>query len=87
MLYSIMFSINRSPYFKLNGGLPEEAWSGKKVELGHLKVFGCPAYAHVEATERSKLDPKSRKMIFIGYPRGSQGLPTMGSIVSQDSDQ
>ncbi|XP_073109307.1 uncharacterized protein [Elaeis guineensis] len=31
------FLINRSPHRKLNGGIPEEVWSGKKVELGHLK--------------------------------------------------
>ena len=61
------YLVNMSPHFKLDGGLPEEAWSGKKVELSHLKVFGCPAYAHVEATKRSKLDPKSQKMIFIRY--------------------
>ena len=43
------------------------------MELGHLKVFGCPAYALVEGAERSKLDPKSRKLIFIGFPPGVKG--------------
>ncbi|EHA8589970.1 putative Retrovirus-related Pol polyprotein from transposon TNT 1-94 [Cocos nucifera] len=60
--------MNRFPHNMLNGGILEEVWSKKKVELGHLKVFGCIAYAHMEATERSKLDSKSQKMIFIGYP-------------------
>ena len=53
------FLVNRSPNRKLDGGIPEEVWSEKKVELSHLKIFGCSAYALVEATERSKLDPKS----------------------------
>ncbi|XP_038975968.1 uncharacterized protein LOC103698954 isoform X4 [Phoenix dactylifera] len=67
------FLVNRSPNRKLDGGIPEEIWSRKKVELGHLKVFGCPAYALVEAIERSKLDPKSQKMVFIGYPQRVKG--------------
>ena len=33
------FFINRYPNRKLNGDIPEDIWSGKKVELGHLKVF------------------------------------------------
>ena len=57
----------------MDGGLPEEAWTDKKVELGHLKVFGCPVYTHVEAVERNKLDPKSKKMFIIGYPQGVKG--------------
>ena len=65
--------MNRSPHYKLNGGILEEIWSRKKVELGHLKVFGCTAYAHVEAIERSKLDPKSQKMTFIRYPQEVKG--------------
>ena len=67
------FLDNRSPHYQLDGGLFEEAWTSKKVELRHLKVFGCPVYAHVEAAERNKLDPKSKKMFFIGYPRGVKG--------------
>ena len=43
------------------------------MELGYLKVFGCTAYAHVKANKRSKLDLKSQKMTFIGYPKGVKG--------------
>ena len=43
------------------------------MELGHLKVFGSLAYALVEGAERNKLDPKSCKLVFIGYPRGVKG--------------
>ncbi len=37
------------------------------IGLSHLRVFGCVAYVHIESGARSKLDPKSRKCIFIGY--------------------
>ena len=53
------FFVNRSPHHKLNGGIPEKVWSGKKVEPDHLRIFSCSSYAHVEATERNKLIPKS----------------------------
>ena len=46
---------------------------GKKMELGHLKVFGYPMYAHVEAAKRNKLDSKSKKIFFIRYPQGVKG--------------
>ena len=67
------FLINRSLHKKLNGGILEEVWSEKKVELGHLKVFSCLTYALVEGAKRSKLDLKSQKLVFIGYPKGVKG--------------
>jgi hypothetical protein len=30
-------------------------------------VFGCPTYAHVPNDLRKKLNPKSKKCIFVGY--------------------
>ena len=40
--------------------LPEEVWSGKKVNFSHLKVFGCISYVHIDSDARSKLDAKSK---------------------------
>lgn len=34
-----MYLINRSPSILMNGGLPEEVWNGKNVDLSHLRVF------------------------------------------------
>ncbi|KAL0383177.1 UNVERIFIED_CONTAM: Retrovirus-related Pol polyprotein from transposon TNT 1-94 [Sesamum calycinum] len=36
-------------------------------------VFGCSAYVHVPSDERSKLDPKSKQYIFLGYKKGVKG--------------
>ena len=44
-----------------------EVWSGTKPYISHLKVFGCDAYVHVHQHNRTKMEPKSIKGIFIGY--------------------
>ena len=67
------YLINRSPRASLGGKVVEEVWTGKPIDLGNLKIFGCPAYVHVSSDERSKLDPKSKKCIFIGYVKGVKG--------------
>ena len=67
------YLVNRSPHTRLDGRLPEEVWSGRTVGLDHLRVFGCTAYVHIGAGERSKLDVRSRKMMFLGYSRGVKG--------------
>ena len=35
--------------------------------MNYLHTFGCISYVHVELDRRSKLDPKSKRCIFIGY--------------------
>ncbi|KAH7849584.1 hypothetical protein Vadar_019987 [Vaccinium darrowii] len=60
------FLINKSPSSAIDFKIPQEVWSGKPVNLSDLRIFGCPAYVHVPDKERSKLDPKSRKCIFLG---------------------
>jgi len=46
---------------------PKEKFRGKKPDVSHFKVFGCIAYMHVPDEKRSKLNPKAKKCIFIGY--------------------
>ena len=46
-------------------------------------MFGCPAYVH---ESKGKLDPRSRKCIFLGYTKGVKGYrlwcPTTQKIVT-----
>ncbi|KAH9793260.1 hypothetical protein KPL71_004466 [Citrus sinensis] len=44
---------------------PFEMWHGKPASYANLKVFGCPAYAHVN---QGKLAPRALKGQFLGYP-------------------
>ena len=64
------FIINRSPSSAIDLKIPEEVWSGRPVDYLSLKIFGCPTYVHVQSGERSKLDSKSRKCIFLGFEKG-----------------
>jgi len=62
---------NRSTHKAIPDKTPEEVWSGEKPDVSHFRVFGCSAYALVPAHLRSKLDPKSRRCLFLGYNHDS----------------
>ncbi|KAE8689989.1 cytochrome P450 71A9-like [Hibiscus syriacus] len=61
------YIINCGPSVPLDGRIPEEVWSKKEINLSHLRVFGCISYVHIDSAERSKLDAKSNKCVFVGY--------------------
>jgi IS30 family transposase len=46
---------NQCPTKALDSKTPQEAWSGRKPDVSHLKVFGCKAFAHVPNEKRTKL--------------------------------
>ena len=50
----------------LENKTPEEVFSGKKLEVSHLRRFGCPVYTHIPKEKRIKLDPSKKKGIFVG---------------------
>ncbi|KAL0284885.1 UNVERIFIED_CONTAM: Retrovirus-related Pol polyprotein from transposon TNT 1-94 [Sesamum calycinum] len=67
------YLINRSPRTSLGGKVAEEVWTGNQINFDRLRIFGCSAYVHVPSDERSKLDPKSKQCIFLGYKKGVKG--------------
>ena len=42
-------------------------FTGKKLEVSHLKTFGFPVYVHIPKEKKTKLDPFRKKGIFVGY--------------------
>ena len=64
------YSINRSPSVAIEKKNPQEVWSGSPATYSDLKIFGCPAYAHVD---NGKLEPRSMKCIFLGYKSSVKG--------------
>ena len=61
-----VYILNRCPK-RGHDKTPIEAWTGKRPDLSHMRVFGCEAYMHVPVQKRRKLDPKARKCVFLGY--------------------
>lgn len=66
------YILNRCPTKAVMNKVPEEAWSGRKQGITHMRVFGCVAYAHIPDQLRRKLDSKGEKCIFIGYSEESK---------------
>ena len=56
---------------KSSPGTPYELWNGKKPNLGHMRIWGCPAY--VLDGDAKKLEPRSELCMFVGYPKGTKG--------------
>ncbi|GJV41454.1 retrotransposon protein, putative, ty1-copia subclass [Tanacetum coccineum] len=50
---------------------PYEIWHGKAPNLSYLKVWGCEAY--VKRDSADKLQQRSVKCIFVGYPKETMG--------------
>jgi hypothetical protein len=46
---------------------PEELWTGRSPDLGHLRIFGCVAFVYIPTAKREKLEKTSFKGVFVGY--------------------
>ena len=64
---TIVYLINRGPSTPLVFFILEEAQTSKKVSYSFLKTFGCEAFAHIDSENRTKLEGKSKKCVFVGY--------------------
>jgi hypothetical protein len=64
------YLVNCSPSTAIDCKTPYEVWCDTLADYSFLKTFGCPAYCHVND---GKLDPRSKKCIFLGYVDGVKG--------------
>ena len=69
-LETTAFTLYRAPSKSVETTL-YELWFSKKPKLSFLKVWGCDAY--VKKLQTDKLEPKSEKCVFIGYPKETIG--------------
>ncbi|XP_070050183.1 uncharacterized protein [Nicotiana tomentosiformis] len=81
----VVYLNNGSPTRNVRDQTPQEAWSGRKPSIKHLRIFGSIAYAHVPHQGRAKLDDRSVKYVFVGYDMSSKGYklykPSSGKMV------
>ncbi|KAK8510048.1 hypothetical protein V6N12_035371 [Hibiscus sabdariffa] len=64
------FTLNRVPSKSVQK-TPHEMWTGKRSNMSFMKVWGCKAY--VKHQMSTKLEPKSEKCTFVGYPKETKG--------------
>ena len=69
-VHTTCYLINRCRSSTINFKTPIEMWFGMPTDYSNLKIFGCTAYIHVKD---GKLDLRSKKCIFVGYPNGIKG--------------
>ena len=46
---------------------PEEVFTGTRLNVSHIHIFGSVCYCHVNADNRKKLDPSGEKGLLVGY--------------------
>ena len=64
--------LNRSPHPTLDGKTPFEAWCGRKPNVTHFRVFGCPTWAN--RSSRGFYAQFPWPCTFIGYEYNAKGI-------------
>lgn len=67
------FIRNRCRTRKLQGKTPYELWFGNAPNVSNLKRFGCEVFIMERSPGRSKLQPRSRRGVFVGYSTETKG--------------
>jgi hypothetical protein len=57
----------------IKGKTPDKGFMGQKPDISHLQEFGSPVWVLNEG-RRMKLDPKSQKMLFVGFSDGLHAI-------------
>lgn len=77
------YVVNRSVNSMLKTQTPEEIWTGKKVDLKNLRIFGSPIMVHIPKEKRTKWDRKSQRMLFVGYSDDTKGYRCIEPITKK----
>ena len=59
---------------KIHNRIPHELWTGRKLNLQNLKVWGSSTHRLIPSHLRSKSDRKTINGTFFGYPKNSKGV-------------
>jgi hypothetical protein len=61
----VVYLINKENSSSLDGGIPYEAWTCKKVNYSFLKTFSCEAFVHIDKENKTKIEAKFKKCTFV----------------------
>jgi len=78
-----VFLINRITNPIIQNQSPFQVLYNKLPDISSFKVFGCLCYASSLQVHRTKLHPRARKSIFLGYKSGYKGF-TLLDMHSRD---
>ena len=71
------YVINRLPSWPGKEKSPLEFLYDEKPNVNYFPVFGSACYVHIPKYNRTKLDPKAKKCIFVGYDSCRKGWKCM----------
>ena len=54
---AVVYVQKRLSHSSLGFKTPEEMFTGKKLEVSHLKIFGCPVFIRIPKEKINKLEP------------------------------
>ena len=66
-----------------SGKTPYEMLHGACPNISHLRVWGCRGFARIPLELQQKLGPKSREVLFMGYPPGVKGYRVRDKATGQ----
>jgi hypothetical protein len=80
---------NRSPHRILGKMTLEEAFTDRRLDVEHIRIFGCSTFSHVPLERRTKLDRTTQQGILVGYSKVSKSYhiyipPHRKVVVSRD---
>ena len=75
---------NHTPHRVLENKTPKEDFSGKKLEVSHLRIFGCLVYIHIPKEKRTKLDLSEKKWYICGILSKLEGLQNIFPRIQED---
>lgn len=75
---------NRLPSTSISA-TPYELWHKRKPSIGHIRIFGMPAYAHQnrEQVRHAKLSDRSKKYVFVGFTKGIKAYKLYDPVTRQ----
>ncbi|RDX61376.1 hypothetical protein CR513_60405, partial [Mucuna pruriens] len=85
------YLLNRYPTHAVKNITPQEAWSGIKPSIKHLRVWGCLAHVHILEAKRGVSDeskgyrlfnPKTKRIVKLSDGENNEGSGVRNETVS-----
>ena len=72
-VHTAVYILNRTINMQSGRTTPYELWFHRKPSVSHYRTFSTLAYTFINKSLRTKFQPKSLKVIFVGYSDTSKG--------------